>query len=105
MRLILTATTLAAVVFLSAASHAAGQEPNACADPPAAANGTSAFEKFCARCHDASRLSKSYFRGADAKEASRRQGQLAAFLDRHSACPHVHHEAIAAWLKELWARQ
>jgi hypothetical protein len=104
MRLALAAAVLVTAIVSTASSDAAERQPKACADPPSAPDASSAFEAYCGRCHNAGRLAKSYFEGADAKEASRRQALLAVFLNRHSACPHQHHEAIAAWLRELSTR-
>jgi len=97
------ATAIVAVIASSTTIDAADRAPIACADVPSPPDASTAFDKFCARCHDANRLSRSYFADADGPEASRREARLAVFLDRHSSCPHRHHEAIAAWLRELVA--
>lgn len=72
-----------------------------CAVAAVTSPASEAFDAFCARCHKAQELAGTYFADLAAEEATRREAELAAFLDRHSACPHRHHEEIAAWLREL----
>lgn len=91
---VLVALCVAPIPFAQAA-------PIACADNVTVARAVEAFEAYCARCHTAKAISGSYFAGADTGEARRRERELAAFLDRHSSCPHRHHEEIAAWLRQL----
>lgn len=101
------AAAMLCIVAGGAPALAAGPEPVACADetealtnkaaePSAAAD---AFAAYCRRCHEAGPLARDYFRGAGPE----REAELARFLDRHSACPHRHHEEIAAWLRQLQA--
>jgi nitrate/TMAO reductase-like tetraheme cytochrome c subunit len=88
-------------VFFFQLSEAADKEPIACAKTSLEPDASNAFNAFCRGCHNAQKLSASYFAETDAQLADRREAELAAFLDRHSACPHRHHEEIAAWLRQL----
>lgn len=62
-----------------------------------------AFDAYCGHCHKAADLAKAFFAGG--ADAARRESELSAFLDRHSSCPHRHHEEIAAWLRQLSGAQ
>ena len=72
-----------------------------CAAAVVTSPASEAFDTFCARCHKAKELAGKYFTDLAADAATRREAELAKFLDRHSACPHRSHEEIAAWLREL----
>jgi hypothetical protein len=95
---------LAAAILILAVNAAGGNAAQIeCADaatppPPAAA---AAFTSYCGRCHSSTELAARYFAGTTDDQLDRREGELAAFLDRHSSCPHRHHEEIAAWLRQL----
>jgi len=99
----LAAALAVGVVLAVQTSDAAEQEPFACAQVSATPEASEAFAAYCGRCHTAQKLSKTYFGAADAEGAARLEAELAAFLNRHSGCPHRHHEGIAAWLRRLSA--
>lgn len=105
LRAVLAAVLALGVVLAVRASGAGEQEPFACAQVSATPEVSEAFAAYCGRCHTAQKLSKSYFGAADAQSAARLEAELAAFLNRHSGCPHRHHEEIAAWLRQLSAPQ
>ena len=56
-------------------------------------------DAYCGRCHEANKLAGAYFAGTGGETARARQAELAAFLDRHSACPQRDHEALAEWMR------
>ena len=97
----LGAANLVALALLLPSSYALAQEPAVCDEAPTVSDASAAFDAFCGGCHRASRLAKSYFADTDAKDMDRREAELATFLDRHSGCPHRHHEDISAWLRSL----
>lgn len=85
-------------------AHAQETQPEACPDvPPMSAGddaaGAAIFDAYCGRCHEANKLAGAYFAGTGGETARARQAELAAFLDRHSACPQRDHEALAEWMR------
>lgn len=95
----IAAAFIAGLVMVAQAS--AADEPIACADAGEISQPAQAFGTYCGRCHEAGKLAADYFAGAGQDSGRQRETVLAAFLDRHSACPHRHHEEIAAWLRAL----
>jgi mono/diheme cytochrome c family protein len=88
-----------AVMIASTAGLADDAPPIACDDAAVNAQSAEAFNAYCARCHKAKEVAGGWF-GAG-QDAAARERELATFLDRHSACPHRHHEDIATWLRQL----
>jgi cytochrome c553 len=74
---------------------------NECADTTGTSRPAEAFAAFCGRCHEPQALADAYFAAGKSDTPAEREAELSAYLDRHSACPHRHHEEIAAWLRQL----
>ena len=100
MRTFRVAACLIAAMMLVGPKQTAAAEQIECTTEPTGP-APEAFASYCGRCHKAETLSDEYFAGVGAEVAQQREADLALFLDRHSACPHQHHEEIAAWLREL----
>ncbi|MCB1477543.1 MAG: hypothetical protein KDJ62_01425 [Rhodobiaceae bacterium] len=100
MRTFKVAAILIAAMMLSGTNQTMAAEQIECA-PVVAGPAPEAFASYCGRCHKAEVLSDEYFAGVSEELALQREAELALFLDRHSACPHQHHEEIAAWLREM----
>jgi len=88
-------------VFCSTIQPLYAVEQIVCVDVSSEPTASAEFDTFCGQCHDATKLANSHFEGVEGEVADRRESELAAFLDRHSACPHRLHEGIAAWLRNL----
>ncbi|WP_436637780.1 hypothetical protein [Microbaculum sp. FT89] len=104
--MILSALVVLALMTALVEGPARAQEaqPEACPDvPPTSAGddaaGAAVFDAYCGRCHEANKLAGAYFAGTGGETAVARQAELAAFLDRHSACPQRDHEALANWMR------
>lgn len=103
MRTALAALIISVALLPSALGYPSKQDSTPCAEGAAELDASDAFDAFCRACHNSQKLAKSYFAGTNSKTVAHREAELAAFLDRHSHCPHRHHEELAGWLRELSA--
>lgn len=90
-----------ALLCLTGLAPASDADLLKCTGSGTVTSGEAAFGSYCVRCHKAPELARRYFGDATASARKQRELELAAFLDRHSACPHRSHEDIAAWLRQL----
>jgi len=89
---------------LMAAAPALAQDPapvapETCLDTSQTIEAADAYAAYCARCHEADELARTWF-GPAAPVNPDKTTKLALFLDQHSGCPQAQHELIARWLAE-----